>query len=151
MKKISGWALVLLLLFVLGGVAASLFFSFKQPTLKIGAASFKYQIASSDEERKKGLSTAESLPDGHALLMVFEKNGDWSVWMKDMNFAIDVVWLDEQKKVVDIKENLSPSSFPRSFSPSRPARYVIELNSGAADKNNIKIGDMVYFNEGGSE
>ena len=63
-----------------------------------------------------------------------------------MNFPIDVIWLDKDFEVVDIAQNISPDSFPQVFEPKAPALYILEVNAGWAEHNNLKIGDRVDLN-----
>ena len=47
-----------------------------------------------------------------------------------MNFNIDMIWLDSDKRVVSIEEDVSPDTYPDKFCPDTPAKYVLEINSG---------------------
>ncbi|TSC90524.1 MAG: hypothetical protein G01um10142_420 [Parcubacteria group bacterium Gr01-1014_2] len=58
-----------------------------------------------------------------------------------MNFPIDVIWLDENYRVVDIAHNVRPDSFPEIFEPRAPALYILEVNAGFARRNGIETGD----------
>lgn len=79
------------------------------------------------------------------MLFVFEKADYHSFWMKDMKFAIDIIWIDEDKKITDITHNATPGTYPEIFKPSLPAKYVLEVMSGWIEKNNIEIGMQVNF------
>jgi uncharacterized membrane protein (UPF0127 family) len=65
--------------------------------------------------------------------------------MKGMLFPLDIIWLSPNKQVVYIQPDAKPSSYPRAFCPAQPAKYVIELNSGQAMSNQIKIGQTLEF------
>ena len=65
--------------------------------------------------------------------------------MKDMGFPIDVFWLDENFRVVWIKRDFLPESFPEVALPEVKARYVLEVASSVAEKAQIKIGDNLQF------
>lgn len=127
--------------------AASGYFSSSSTTLYLGRGTFSAQVLSSQSERNKGLSGTSRLPDDRAMLFVFESSGKWGIWMKDMNYAIDIVWLDESKTVVHYEERVSPSTYPRIFKPSKDARYVVEFNSGTIDREAISIGQQADFAE----
>lgn len=58
-----------------------------------------------------------------------------------MKFPIDVIWLDENYRVVNIIQNVQPDSFPKIFEPSKSAKYILEVNAGFARRNDIKAGD----------
>jgi uncharacterized membrane protein (UPF0127 family) len=107
---------------------------------------FKLEVADSDIERTQGLSGRDSIAQNTGMLFDFEKVGDWQIWMKDMHFSIDILWLDEAGKVVFIKNDASPSSYPEVFSAPSPTRYVIELLAGTVEKTGLKIGDVININ-----
>lgn len=115
----------------------------KLPTLSVGTIVLKLEIADTVDERMLGLSNRKSLPQDTGLLFIFEESGDWGFWMKDMNFSIDIMWLDENFKVVGLKENATPGSYPQVFKSEKPAKYVLETNVGFAAKHNIEIGTQL--------
>jgi uncharacterized membrane protein (UPF0127 family) len=108
--------------------------------LAIGNEVMKVELAKTLIQREKGLSGKLNLPENNGILFVFERPGLYSFWMKDMNFAIDIIWLDENMLVVDIKERAKPSSYPERFISDEPARYVLEANAGFVSSAGIKIG-----------
>lgn len=113
--------------------------------IKLGEAIFNLEIADSLSERARGLSYREELPEENVLLFIFENEERHGIWMKDMYFAIDIVWLDKNKRIIHIEKNISPKTFPKVFRPTSNSSYVVETNSGIVEKNNIKIGDLVEF------
>lgn len=119
-----------------------------QPRTKVqlGSGTFQVGIAQDATSRAKGLSGKSSIaPDG-GLLFVFDTEEKWGIWMKDMNFPIDIVWLDASKDVVHIVKNADPAlSSDYTFEPEKPAKYVLELTAGATSQYSIKIGDTATF------
>lgn len=113
--------------------------------VKINDAIIEVDIASSDVERARGLSGRVSLGANSGMLFVFESPRLNMFWMKDMNFPIDIIWLDENKKIIYIKENLNPKTYPEVFGPEVKSSYVLEVNSNFTKKYNIKIGDIANF------
>jgi len=114
-----------------------------EPKIQIKDRIFALEMANTDEERTRGLSGRDSLPQNKALLFVFEKPGQYGFWMKDMKFPIDIFWLNENYNVVHIEKNVSPNTFPNIYSPSTTAIYVLETNAGIADNLQIKVGDKL--------
>lgn len=102
------------------------------------------EIVDTDDLRKQGLSGRGSL-EGGMLFVYDEPSKDHCIWMRDMNFAIDIIWLNESKSVIDIKESVLPTTYPENFCPSEKALYVIELGAGEAATNEIKIGYTLKF------
>jgi uncharacterized membrane protein (UPF0127 family) len=105
----------------------------------------KLAVADTDEERKNGLSGQTELKGEQGLLFIFTHVDRHGIWMKDMNFPIDILWLDENKQVISIRESFSPESFPEVAYPSVPASFVLELSSGFAAEHKISIGDELLF------
>lgn len=108
------------------------------------------EVVQSDAAKKKGLSGRESLGINDGMLFVFKSNGVYPFWMKDTKFALDIIWIDENKKIVYIAENASPepgkkdSEFFR-YAPNNNARYVLEINAGISKLHGIQLGDSVNF------
>jgi len=100
-------------------------------------------VADSMTERIKGLSDTPFLPENVVKLFAFGVPGEHSIWMKDMNYALDILWTDEQGTIVHIEESVSPESFPESFASPEPAWFVIEANAGFVASNTIAVGDEV--------
>jgi uncharacterized membrane protein (UPF0127 family) len=118
------------------------------PTITIGSTTLKVEIADTSEERIQGLSGRDQLPEDTGLLFVFETPGMWGFWMKDMKFSIDMIWLDAEFKAVGLKENVSPGTYPeQTFTPNKPALYVLETNAGFAKSQGIKLGTQLMYNK----
>lgn len=112
----------------------------------LGSRAFSVTVADTEIGRQKGLSgiTALGLNDG--LLMVFPMSQEWGIWMKDMKVPIDIMWLDQDKVVVHIVMDASPEiSDSRTFVPTKPALYVLEVAAGTVESAGIKIGDRASF------
>lgn len=113
--------------------------------VRVGTGIFQARVVSDDVGRQKGLSSVKSMKPNEALLMVFDSDGLWGIWMRDMQVSLDIVWLNEGKKIVHIVKNAPPSDQETTYSPKEKARYVLELPAGAVQDNNIKVGQMVIF------
>lgn len=113
--------------------------------LKIGNAAVKIDIVDTPPERARGLSGIDSIEDDEGMLFVFGGPRRYSFWMKDMRFPIDIVWIGEDRRVVDITENLRPESYPAQYQPREPAQYVLEVNTGWARRHNIEIENEVIL------
>lgn len=103
------------------------------------------ELALSRAERVQGLSGRPALPADTGMLFVYDSEGYPSIWMKEMNFPIDILWLSAERRVVDRQLSVSPDTYPRSFSPARPARYVLELPAGFAAEHKVEIGEAAVF------
>jgi uncharacterized membrane protein (UPF0127 family) len=70
--------------------------------------------------------------------------------MKNTIIMLDMIWVKKQNgvnKIVEIKENVKPASFPAQIGGNKMADYVLELNAGEVNKNNIKLGQEVLINK----
>lgn len=113
--------------------------------VKIGGQEIEVELALTTEKQSEGLSGRSELLENSGMLFVFDKPGKYNFWMKDMNFAINIIWISEDMKVVYIKKDATPLSYPEIFSPDVDAKYVLEVVSGFSEKNNLKVGDSVEF------
>lgn len=109
-------------------------------TISVAATTIKVEIADTELKRKRGLSGRMSLAEGSGMLFVFEESGMWGIWMKDMRFPLDIIWLNTNHKVITIASQVVPDSFPTVFYPSAPAQYVIEVPAGFVKSHSIAEG-----------
>lgn len=114
-------------------------------TLRAEQASLTAEIAASSEEKQQGLSGRDCLAANQAMLFPYGMPGEQCFWMKDMRFAIDMIWLDEQKKVVTIKSEVAPDTYPTSFCPDKPAQFVVEVSAGMARSYGWHVGTQFDF------
>lgn len=114
----------------------------------LGTVPLNVEIADSDEERRQGLSDREQLPQGHGMLFVFDEPGRWSIWMQNMRFPIDALWLDEEARVVWVEHTLTPETYPRTFGPPTDVRYVVETEAGLARTFDIGVGTKAVLPAG---
>lgn len=104
------------------------------------------EIADTESKRQLGLMSRQSMPENQGMLFVFEKEETQSFWMKNMKFPLDIIWISEDKRIVDIKSNVLPCRDScESIVPQAKAKYVLEVNAGFVERNKIRIGDEVSF------
>lgn len=108
----------------------------------------KTNVADTPELRNKGLSGRNSLGENESMLFVFDSEGYYDFWMPDMNFALDMIWMDKDYTIVDITEDAKPmpgtplEELPK-YRSSEPAQYVLEVNSGFSSEHNLQVGDKL--------
>lgn len=141
------WIVGGVLLIVLALVGWNIFHRATEPQTRvhIGDAVFAAQVAQTDAERQQGLSGRRALPENSVMLFKYEEADYHGIWMKDMHIDIDIVWLDEEQRVVHIVKNASPDTYPKIFRPEKPAKYIIEMNAGLVDKKGISVGRKADF------
>jgi len=107
--------------------------------LRIGEKEITAEIARTRAEKERGLSGRDGLAEDRGMIFLYNEEGYYDIWMKDMRFSIDIIWLDSEWKVVDIKRNALPESYPDIFTPIKPAKYILEVNAGFVKENSITI------------
>lgn len=114
-------------------------------TVSSGGALVRVEVAATGEEKAQGLSGRNCLDPDSGMLFHYDLSGDYCFWMKDMKFAIDMVWLDDDKKVITIKDRVTPETYPESFCPDRPAKYIVEVDAGKAQEYGWQVGAVLDF------
>ena len=117
---------------------------FPRGMIKVDAVPLEVQIADTDSSRVRGLMFQDQLPLDQGMLFVFQEQGLYSLWMLNMQFELDMIWFDNNGKVVHIKTNVPPCVIPveiaagcPSFVPDGEATYILEVTSGFVKQNNI--------------
>lgn len=113
--------------------------------IKIGDAIINVELADKPAKQIKGLSGRNELKENNGMLFVYNKPGFHSIWMKDMKFPIDIIWINENKKIIGVENGIKPESYPKSFRPPSPAKYTLETNSGFVKKYGVETGKAVDF------
>jgi len=145
------WEVVIILLLVLAVVAYAYFFltksSAKFTTVKIGNRSINAEIADTVVKKMNGLMFRKSLGEIDGMLFVFDEHNYPGIWMMNMSFPIDIIWINSSKEVVYIQKDAQPCSVTScpTYKPSEAAMFVLEVNAGFCDKHNIKVGSKAEF------
>jgi len=114
-------------------------------TLWLSGEPFTVELATTAASRSRGLMFREPLAAGRGMLFVFPDEAPRSFWMKNVRFAIDIVYLDAAWRIVGVVAH-APSclNMPCPGYPSRrPARYALELPAGTTDRLGLAIGDRL--------
>ena len=117
---------------------------FPRGTIKIDNVVLEVQIADTDLLRTQGLMFQEELPSDQGMLFVFEGEERRSIWMLNMQFSLDILWLDIEGNILHIEKNVPPcktaletASCPSYKGDNKLAKYVLEVTSGFVDEFNI--------------
>ena len=105
------------------------------------------EVADTVEKRSLGLGKRSGLENGWGMLFVFEKRKQHGFWMKDMQFPLDIIWL-ENHRIVHILRNIQPAipgEKPQTMSPPVPANFVLEIDAGRASELKLQLGHHVYY------
>lgn len=142
-RVIAGGAILAVIVFIL--------FYFFRPdgedqasTIKINDVEIQAEIADDLGEQVRGLSGRDSLCETCGMLFVYDKPQFLTFWMKEMKFALDIIFMRDGK-VIEIYENVSPpgetGGIPAVIRGREPADVVLEVNSGFTDKHGLRISD----------
>ena len=103
------------------------------------------ELALNPAEIRQGLMYRKTLPDHGGMLFVMEKNEEQSFWMKNTYVALDIIYINTDKKIVSIAKQAKP--LDETPLPSNGiAKYVLEVNAGFADAYGLQAGYQVNFN-----
>lgn len=114
-------------------------------TLHVDGHQYHLELARSTYEHEKGLSGRQSLGYDRGMLFIFQQESQRCFWMKDMYFAVDIIWTDASRRVIFLQQHASPDSYPRTFCSSDPAAYVLELPAGSIADRGIRKGQILNF------
>jgi uncharacterized membrane protein (UPF0127 family) len=109
---------------------------------------FYVEIATTTEEKNRGLMFRENLDADKGMFFIFRSEGKYSFWMKNVLIPLDIIWINANQEVVFISKNSQPcieeySCFP--IDPKRNAKYILEVNGGIVEQIELNIGDKVDF------
>ena len=120
----------------------------KTTTISVKNTSIVADLALTADQQTKGLSGRENLSDNKGMLFVSKTPGRYGFWMKSMKFPLDIFWLDTNRSVVYIKEDLQPCltilNCP-TYLPDTDSLYVLETVAGFAQRHNITKGTHFNF------
>ena len=117
--------------------------------VSVGSKEVEAELASTPQERKMGLMYRTVLEEGKGMLFTFGTAYQYPFWMKNMKIAIDMIWIGENMTVIDMDQNVPPCEQENCelYTPSSPAKYVLEVPAGWAQRNGIQTGSTVEFKE----
>lgn len=115
---------------------------FPRGIIKIDNIPLQVQIADTKPLQARGLMFQEKLPYDQGMLFIFDDDNTRSMWMLNMQFALDIIWLDANGQVVHIEKDAQPcksaiETATCTFTTGNNAKYILEVTSGFVDKYNI--------------
>ncbi len=149
--KVSKIGIFFLTIFFIAFVALQ-FWQYRIPVKKVflNGEILNVWLPKTIQQRYKGLGGRNKLEQNQGMLFLFEFPGQHGIVMRDMNFPIDIIWLDKGE-VVDIAPSVEPEDVPeeqlRVYTPRIDSTMVLELQSGWAVAHDLKIGDKMSLVE----
>ncbi len=102
------------------------------------------EIAERTADRWRGLMFREKMDENQGMLFIFPAEETLSFWMKDTPRALDIIYLNADRTIVTIRKNTVPYS-EESVPSDVPAKYVVEVNAGFADRHRLEPGDKAFW------
>lgn len=122
-----------------------------QPWVELGGQRYAVELADDDAERARGLMFRDAMADGRGMLFVHDTQEPQAYWMKNTRIALDILYFDNDRKLVAQQRDVPPCSLGDacpSYPSNAPARYVLELNAGQAEKLKLQDGATLIFGPG---
>jgi len=111
-----------------------------------GERCLELEVARTPNERVEGLMHRDSLSEDSGMLFVFGDVGKYSFWMKNTLIPLDMIWLDEDGRVVHVEHAVPCEMDPcETYVSDVEAFYVLETNAGFVEEVEIRVGDLVLF------
>lgn len=112
-------------------------------------ARFSVEVAHTQAQRSVGLSNRDSLAEGTGMLFVFPYPGNYWMWMADVKFPLDLLFIDANGYILRVYKNVPPC--PNRFdclsmNGGALVSYVLEIPAGSVDEYGIRVGDRVTWN-----
>lgn len=105
------------------------------------------EIARTPMERTRGLMFRTALPEDRGMLFIFEQPGKNKFWMKNTLIPLDILWMDDRKRIIHIEYQVPPCKLDPCpvYGPSAENHYVLEVKAGVAHKRGLRIGMSLRF------
>jgi len=113
--------------------------------ITIRGNTWNVEIANDSKARIAGLSNRQTLYNKRGMLFAYDDMNFNSFWMKDMLIPIDMIFFDDNWKIVLIESNIQPDTFPRTFGSKIKSKYILEINALEAKTYSLEIGDYGVF------
>jgi uncharacterized membrane protein (UPF0127 family) len=117
--------------------------------LYVGSVKLLVEVADTREKRVRGLMFRQSMPDDSGMLLVFDQEDIQGIWMKNMRFNLDIIFLNKEKQVLQIFPDVPPCRNEPcpSYICRHPAKYVLEIKGNRCRELGIKPGDVLFFKD----
>jgi uncharacterized membrane protein (UPF0127 family) len=105
------------------------------------------EVAADDPTRQQGLMFRDNLPGDRGMIFLFRRAGEYPFWMKNTLIPLDMIWLDDQKRIVHVAHDVPPCKADPcpNYPPSAVASYVLELAGGVAARHGLANGQTLRF------
>lgn len=107
--------------------------------------SWQVEIVGNEVDRVRGLSNRTILSKNTGMLFTSSQMSRQFFWMKEMLIPLDMIFLDNNLKIVLIESNIQPNTFPKTFGGDVESQYVLEINALESKVYDLQVGDQAIF------
>jgi uncharacterized membrane protein (UPF0127 family) len=113
------------------------------PTSLPSLKPMKFEVVTTEAAQERGLGGRSDIPENYGMLFLFPSDTRIGFWMKDMLTSIDIIWLSDKGTIIGIEDSLSPATYPTSYYPPKPVKYVLETRAGETRRRGWTIGTTI--------
>jgi uncharacterized membrane protein (UPF0127 family) len=112
-----------------------------------GSPRILLELATTPEQRARGLMFRQSLPDNQGMLFIFEGQSSGPFWNMNTLIPLSIAYIDRDGTILDLQDMRaqSPGSPPDIYPPAKPYFYALEANQGWYANNGVAVGDVLTF------
>ncbi len=107
------------------------------------------EVMTTQQEMARGMMFRDTLAENRGMLFIHAEPGRYGYWMYQVRIPLDIIWMDENRRIVEIAPNVPGCEGPpekcRSYGGVVRSMYVLELAGGVAAKHALKVGDTLRF------
>ena len=119
--------------------------------VELGGSRYTVEIADDNAERARGLMFRDEMAADHGMLFIHDREEPQAYWMKNTRIPLDILYFDDARVLVSQQRDVPPCSAGNacpSYPSDEPARYVLELNAGVAEKLGLQDGSELTLGPG---
>ena len=121
------------------------------PWVEIAGQRYAVEVADDDEERARGLMFRDKMAEGSGMFFIHDAQEPQAYWMKNTRIPLDILYFDDNLKLVSQQRDVPPCSLGNAcpnYPSGSPARYVLELNAGQAERLKLQDGAQLELGPG---
>ena len=107
-------------------------------------AGIDIELAQNESQQQLGLMYRDTLAENQGMLFLFNSEEVRAFWMKNTILSLDIIFVNEHNEIVTIHKYTTPYS-EETYASTKPAKYVLEVNAGYADKRKLSVGDRISW------
>lgn len=99
------------------------------------------EVARSESKQQQGLMNRTELSEDSGMIFIFDKESQQTFWMMNTLISLDIIYLNKDMKVVSIAKSTKTNQTEEVYPSNFPAQFVVEMNGGWSQKNDLKVGE----------